>query len=75
MWLRDGYHTDRYLLASFGEHDHDLFVRQCIAERTVYPFHLTYYLNVRLLATICLALPQQPGLARALQLLERRSSN
>lgn len=68
-YLIDTFKTDRYTWASFGEHDANLLLNQCVTDSAQYPFHLTYHINVRLLTTVALALHQQPGLMNALQRL------
>lgn len=66
--LRKEYRTRGRLWASWGDYDRRIFEQQCAATMTPYPFGKRH-LNIKGLCALLLGLPEEPGMAAALELL------
>lgn len=69
IYLRNKYHSDHYMWASYGDYDCYLFARQCKREKSTYPFIKTH-LNVKNLFALLHQFPTEVGMAEALRYME-----
>jgi len=66
--LRKKYESLQRVWASWGEYDKNMFEKQCLSRGVKYPFGIRH-INVKNLFALVHALPQEVGMANALELL------
>lgn len=69
--LRKKYLSQQRVWASYGDYDRKQFERQCQSQNVSYPFG-SRHINVKTLFAVIHALPDEVGMAEALELLNLR---
>lgn len=66
--LRDQYNSTQHIWASYGAYDKNQFTKQCENRQIKYPFN-PRHINVKTLFALVHTLPQEVGMASALDLI------